>query len=232
MVNTFVLLCVCLCRLDVTNAEMSVSVMEGDSVTLNPDVELQKYMLIQWTFGSTRIAEFSRLMHTGSMYDERFRDRLTLDQQTGSLTITNTRTTDSGLYHISMIGEETTYQSFNVTINESPLSTSSPSSSISVTSSFVVNNTTVNQTEKNNNNNNTEVHQPSSDRIHCCGFTEAVIRLALSAVVGVATVAVLVYDIRSTRRELIWARETNYLQTLSVKSEHQYELMSPINVDI
>ncbi len=30
----------------------------------------------------------------------------------------------------------------------------------------------------------------------CCGFTEAVIRLALSALVGVAVVAVVVYVIR------------------------------------
>ncbi len=37
----------------------------------------------------------------------------------------------------------------------------------------------------------------SKDHIHCCGVTEAVIRLALSALVGVAAVAVLVYDIRS-----------------------------------
>ncbi len=37
----------------------------------------------------------------------------------------------------------------------------------------------------------------SQDHIHYCGVTEAVIRLALSALVGVAAVAVLVYDIRS-----------------------------------
>ncbi|XDV23225.1 hypothetical protein PO909_027903, partial [Leuciscus waleckii] len=36
-----------------------------------------------------------------------------------------------------------------------------------------------------------------ADPEHCCGFTEAVIRLVISAVVGVATVAFLVYDIRS-----------------------------------
>ncbi len=30
----------------------------------------------------------------------------------------------------------------------------------------------------------------------CCGFTEAVIRLALSALVGVAAVAVVVYVVR------------------------------------
>ncbi len=37
----------------------------------------------------------------------------------------------------------------------------------------------------------------SQDHFHCCGVNEAVIRLALSALVGVAAVAVLVYDIRS-----------------------------------
>ncbi|XP_067245556.1 CD48 antigen-like isoform X1 [Chanodichthys erythropterus] len=38
---------------------------------------------------------------------------------------------------------------------------------------------------------------PFSDSSHSCGFTEAVIRLVISALVGVATVAVLVYDFRS-----------------------------------
>ncbi|CAM4659599.1 unnamed protein product [Leuciscus chuanchicus] len=37
--------------------------------------------------------------------------------------------------------------------------------------------------------------------VHCCGPTEAVIRLVLSALVGVATVIVLVYEIRSRRAE-------------------------------
>ncbi len=64
-----------------------------------------------------------------------------------------------------------------------------------------------------------------SDHIHCCGFTEAVIRLALSALVGVAAVAVLVYDIISTRSELNRTEETEYLyQTHGVKSDQQYEL--------
>ncbi|KAK7136729.1 hypothetical protein R3I93_016933 [Phoxinus phoxinus] len=224
MVNAFVLFCLSLCRLvDVTDAVKSVSVMEGDSVTLNTDVsEVQKYLLIQWTFRSTRIAEFNRLTQTSSTYDERFKDRLNLDQ-TGSLTITNTRTTDSGLYQLTIVAEETKYNSFNVTVNESPRTTSSPRSPRSnfVTSSFVMNNSTVNQTE---NNNITELHQPSSDHIHCCGFTEAVIRLALSALVCVATVAVLVYDIRSTRRELIRTEETKHYHQTHVESDHQYEL--------
>ncbi|KAF4097350.1 hypothetical protein G5714_021358 [Onychostoma macrolepis] len=40
-----------------------------------------------------------------------------------------------------------------------------------------------------------------TDSEHCCGSAEAVIRLVLSALVGVATVVLLVYDIRSRRAE-------------------------------
>ncbi|XP_042567560.1 uncharacterized protein LOC122134839 [Cyprinus carpio] len=36
-----------------------------------------------------------------------------------------------------------------------------------------------------------------ADSVHCCGSTEAAIRLVVSALVGVATVAAVVYDIRS-----------------------------------
>uniref|UniRef100_A0A8C2C9U7 Si:ch73-27e22.6 n=1 Tax=Cyprinus carpio TaxID=7962 RepID=A0A8C2C9U7_CYPCA len=120
MVNAFVLFCLCSCRMvDVTDAVKRISVMMGDSVTLNTDVsEAQTYLLIQWMFGSTRIAEFNRLTQAISIYNSaggRFRDRLKLNQ-TGSLTITNTRTTDSGLYHLTVVGEETKYESFNVTV--------------------------------------------------------------------------------------------------------------------
>ncbi|XDV23380.1 hypothetical protein PO909_027971 [Leuciscus waleckii] len=193
--------------------------MEGDSVTLNTDIpETQKYVLIQWTFGSTRIAEVSRLTETNSTYDgpdERFTDRLKLDQ-TGSLTITNTRTSDSGLYQLTIISKKTSYVSFNLTVYERS------SSSNFFSSSWAVNNSTVNQTEDSN---ITELYQPSSGHIHCCGFTEAVIRLVVSALVGVATVAVLVYDIRSTRSELIREEETrHHCQTSGVRSDQQCEL--------
>ncbi len=109
----------CVCSLDVTDEVKSVSVMEGDSVSLNTGVtETQKYLLIQWMFGSTRIAEVNKLTQTNSTYDGpdgRFRDRLKLDQ-TGSLTITNTRTTDSGLYQLAIVNRETRYMDFNVTV--------------------------------------------------------------------------------------------------------------------
>ncbi len=102
-----------------TDEMKSVSVMKGESVTLNTDVtEAQKYLFIQWKFGSTRIAEVSRLTQTNSIYDGpdgRFRDRLKLDQ-TGSLTITNITTTDSGLYQLTVVSRETIYVSYNVTV--------------------------------------------------------------------------------------------------------------------
>jgi len=101
-----------------TDAVKSVSVMEGDSITLNNVTKTQKYLYIQWTFGSTRIAEVSRLTQTSLTYDgpdEKFTDRLKLDQ-TGSLTITNTRTSDSGLYKVTVISKDTSYMSFNLTV--------------------------------------------------------------------------------------------------------------------
>ncbi len=82
--------------------------MEGDSVTLHTGVEANQQDRIRWYFNDTRIAQI-----TGDLSKictdvqcnggtERFRDRLKLDNQTGSLTITNTRTTDSGLYKLQI----------------------------------------------------------------------------------------------------------------------------------
>ncbi|KAL0160996.1 hypothetical protein M9458_044721, partial [Cirrhinus mrigala] len=87
--------------------------MEGDSVTLHTDnTELQRDDEIEWRFGNIRIA---RVIGDSPTYDERFRDRLKLDQ-TGSLTITNTKTTDSGLYKLSAISEnQESIKTFSVT---------------------------------------------------------------------------------------------------------------------
>ncbi|XDV22537.1 hypothetical protein PO909_027415, partial [Leuciscus waleckii] len=43
----------------------------------------------------------------------------------------------------------------------------------------------------------TQLCHTCEDSVHCCGFAESVIRLVISALVGVATVAIVVYDIRS-----------------------------------
>ncbi|XDV11674.1 hypothetical protein PO909_000545, partial [Leuciscus waleckii] len=75
----------------------SESVIEGDSVSLNsPLTEMKDDDVIQWRFGdeNTVIAEINKRADRITVYDDvldgRFRDRLKLDKQTGSLTITDT----------------------------------------------------------------------------------------------------------------------------------------------
>ncbi|XP_067271620.1 uncharacterized protein [Pseudorasbora parva] len=113
--------------IDIGEAEMkSVSVMEGDSVTLQTDVtETHGDELIVWRFGDEGklIAKFDIEANSSTLYDERFRDRLKLDHQTGSLNITHTRTTDSELYTVkisSSSSKQTIFKRFNVTVDSVP----------------------------------------------------------------------------------------------------------------
>ncbi len=105
-----------------TDAVKSVSVTEGDSVSLNSRLtEIQKRDLITWAFGylETRIAIINReegIVSTSDGDAAGFRDRLKLNNQTGSLIITNTRTTDSGLYTVNIKGAKQTRYRFNVTV--------------------------------------------------------------------------------------------------------------------
>ncbi|XP_016085936.1 transmembrane and immunoglobulin domain-containing protein 1-like [Sinocyclocheilus grahami] len=104
----------------------SVSVTEGDSVTLYTDVtEIQKADLILWTFGSdsTRIAQINRMANRISLYDDvldgRFRDILKVDHQTGSLTITDITPEHAGLYGFLQIveGKEVTPKKFSIIVS-------------------------------------------------------------------------------------------------------------------
>ncbi|XP_058616513.1 uncharacterized protein LOC131530332 isoform X3 [Onychostoma macrolepis] len=104
-----------------------VSELEGNSVTLHTDVKTSQRDRIRWYFNDTRIAQISgdlRKICTDVQCNEgneRFRDRLKLDHQTGSLTITHTRTTDSGLYHQETITSgKISEKIFNVTITGRP----------------------------------------------------------------------------------------------------------------
>ncbi len=103
-------------------AEMKiVSVMEGDPVTLHVP-QLQGDELIVWRFGDggKLIAKHDIEAKNSLLYDndERFRDRLKLDRQTGSLIITNTRTTDSGPYTVKISSnKQTLYKRFSVTVS-------------------------------------------------------------------------------------------------------------------
>ncbi len=94
-----------------------VSVMEGDSVTLNPDLtQKQRINLIEWRFRDSVIAEADGNDISYPIHTEIFRDRLQLDQ-TGSLTIKNMKTKHSGLYELQIShGAGTAERKFNVTV--------------------------------------------------------------------------------------------------------------------
>ncbi|XP_058616650.1 uncharacterized protein LOC131530410 isoform X2 [Onychostoma macrolepis] len=191
-----------------TDVMKSVSVTEGDSVSLLTDVtNVQKDDLIMWMFGhkDIPIAQINRNDNKNTIFndnaDGRFRGRLQLDQ-TGSLSITNTRTTDSGLYKVTSIRTKTSLNTFNLTVYGnsllSSISVSDLSRSLSLhleclddSYSSVVSNSISNQTQ------HLDLSQLTCSDCGCFGSTEAVIRLALSALVGVAAVAVLVYEFRS-----------------------------------
>ncbi|XP_051748201.1 uncharacterized protein LOC127511430 [Ctenopharyngodon idella] len=253
----FLYLCLwCLVGVFGVDAVKSVSVLEGKSVTLNPDLtEIGGNKEIEWKFGHKNIliAQINRQNNKDTFYDDvadgRFKGRLKLDQ-TGSLTITNTRTTDSGLYKVFNTRTDTLLSTFNLTVY-APLpapviskyspqcssSSSSVSKCVLLCSAVNVSHVTlswykgssllsgisvsdfsisislpleVEHQDKNTYgcvlNNPISFRAEQADISHlcwscsdsrCCGFTEAAIRLVLSALVGVAGAVVLVYDIRS-----------------------------------
>ncbi|MGD1458129.1 hypothetical protein [Vibrio harveyi] len=82
------------------------SVMEGDPVTLNPGVIKNHPDIVQWYFNDTRIALINGDPSTSCVYDGeggRFRDRLKVDCETGSLTITDITTEHTGRYEAEHI---------------------------------------------------------------------------------------------------------------------------------
>ncbi len=102
-----------------TDTVKSVSVTEGDSVTLKIVTETQTGDEIEWKFGTNMnlIARIKgKTSKTFDIPDGRFRDRLELDHQTGSLTIMNTRIIHSGLYEVEISSNISKEHRFNVTV--------------------------------------------------------------------------------------------------------------------
>ncbi|XP_073700628.1 uncharacterized protein [Garra rufa] len=89
----------------VSDAVKSLSVTRGGFVSLQTFTEIQNDDLLLWMFGDIVIAEIHKADQQFFIFDDpdlKFRDRLELDHQTGSLNITHTRTTDSGLYELKI----------------------------------------------------------------------------------------------------------------------------------
>ncbi|XP_073793127.1 uncharacterized protein isoform X2 [Danio rerio] len=97
--------CFCLCLWRLVGGVHYRYRSEEGTVTLRSGVtELKNDDQIQWRFGNeeTLIAEINEQTNRFSVFDDvldgRFRDRLTLDNETGSLTITDIRTKHAGVY--------------------------------------------------------------------------------------------------------------------------------------
>ncbi|KAG1960374.1 natural killer cell receptor 2B4-like [Pimephales promelas] len=233
-----------------------LSVMEGDSVNLYSDSEMEDGDdLIQWSFGNYLIVQINETADKITVYDDvlegRFRDRLQVDPQTGSLNITNTRSEHTGFYQLQTNRVKKVF----ILSVYSPLPVpaifcycpSTPSSSVSrhvllcsvlnvsqATLSWFKGNSLISSTavpdfsislslpleveyqDKNTyscvlNNSYTAKtkHLDISQVCRTCSDSdavEAVIRLVVTALVGVAAsaaIVVLVYDIRSRRAEQV-----------------------------
>ncbi len=102
------------------DTDVMKSVTKGDNVTLNTGfTEVQRDDQILWMFGSkgTRIADLYK--HSIDMFksNETFGDRLQMDSFTGSLTIRNIRSTDSGLYKLQIRSNRgNSDKTFNLTV--------------------------------------------------------------------------------------------------------------------
>uniref|UniRef100_A0A8C2IH98 Ig-like domain-containing protein n=1 Tax=Cyprinus carpio TaxID=7962 RepID=A0A8C2IH98_CYPCA len=102
-----------------TREVKSVSVLEGDSVTLNSDVKVQGDNMILWMFGPeiNRIAEIYKQVIDMFNSNVKFGYKLQMDSQTGSLTIRNIRTEHTGLYKLSIFSKRgTAYRNFSVIV--------------------------------------------------------------------------------------------------------------------
>ncbi|XP_059426003.1 uncharacterized protein LOC132160273 [Carassius carassius] len=103
-----------------------VLVMERDSVILPSGLsKIQREDRITWKFKDTLIAELNETAGIFSTYDDvldgRFRYRLHLNNQTGSLIVTDVKPNISGLYEINISKSSsryTTHKTFNVTSKE------------------------------------------------------------------------------------------------------------------
>ncbi|XP_057180939.1 SLAM family member 9-like isoform X2 [Triplophysa rosa] len=125
------------------------SVMEGDSVTLHTHLtDIQTDDQILWMFEPQGylIAKIYKQANSSYIYedDERFKGKLQLDDQTGSLTITNISITNSGLYKLTVMNNKSgnSYKKLNLAVyarlsvpviirNSSQCSSSSERSSVS-----------------------------------------------------------------------------------------------------
>uniref|UniRef100_A0A8C2H676 Immunoglobulin domain-containing protein n=1 Tax=Cyprinus carpio TaxID=7962 RepID=A0A8C2H676_CYPCA len=113
-------------NVDVSDGMKTVSVKEGEPVSLHTGlIEIKEYDLILWTFENHLIARINRTTNQFVLFsaEGKFEGRLQRVDQSGSLTIHDSRTTDSGDYHLNMgCSTYTLQRTIRVTVKNSGLS--------------------------------------------------------------------------------------------------------------
>ncbi|KAA0711764.1 hypothetical protein E1301_Tti020881 [Triplophysa tibetana] len=92
--------------------------MEGQNVTLHTDTQLHTHDVIEWRFGvqGSVIAKLNREAKTKPFISERLKNHVEIDDQTGSLIITNITTQHTGRYKLDIIGNTVQNKHFNLTV--------------------------------------------------------------------------------------------------------------------
>ncbi|XP_050959766.1 uncharacterized protein LOC127161163 [Labeo rohita] len=101
--------------------EITLFVVQGDFVSLHTGVKTNQQDRIRWYFNDIRLAQITGILCktcTDVHCDKIFRDRLELDNQTGSLTITSIMTSDAGLYKLKILDSPSSEKIFNVTVHD------------------------------------------------------------------------------------------------------------------
>ncbi|ROK34518.1 CD48 antigen [Anabarilius grahami] len=224
------------------NQDEVKTVMEGDVLTLHTGAQLKRNTETMWFFKSGRLTTRIAQINNGKLlthFEERLTGRLHLDQESGSLTIWNISTSDSGLYKVSftirlLVNEKKFKVNVHGTLKRSQAvedfcsvfcsvrndrdvfiswykgsemvnRTSNPDLSINLSlplelhynDSEIYSCTAANPvSNKSISLHMNEICQQSEDCVECCGVTEALIRLVLSGLVGIATVFFLVDHVR------------------------------------
>ncbi|XP_057182897.1 uncharacterized protein LOC130549640 isoform X2 [Triplophysa rosa] len=99
----------------------NMSVKEGDSVTLKiKPQDINRAEDLRWRFNDTIIAKIDlEGKDKPPVYpdEKRFRDRLKLERENGSLTITHITSEHSGVYQLEIRRSQSTYKTFRVSVS-------------------------------------------------------------------------------------------------------------------
>lgn len=98
--------------------EVKIQVTKGNTVTLSGFPGVQREDTILWRFGTSVIVKVEEASNIHE-YDKRFGGRLKLDNQTGSLIISDITTEDAGNYQLEIkkIGKGPPPKTFNVIVS-------------------------------------------------------------------------------------------------------------------